>query len=381
MTIDRLRKAAAQIASSARGAARSGNVSGAPAPVRATRAATSAAPLALDAGAVGPSRRARGRANAAQPKPLPSLRPSPADAGEGEGPRPRARESVRAKHTGEGARRAAFHSGSDPDNAGKGPSIYVPEDFDPDFVRAPSLLLMALEWRASFEFGATLASLPWLARAAPGDGHPVLVFPGLIAGDITTAALRAYLKSRGYDVHGWQQGVNLGPRPGVIEACVRRVRQLADRAGRRASLVGWSLGGVYAREIAKEIPQDVRCVITLGSPFTGHPRATNAWRVYAVAAGHHAHHHPRRTSLGTPPPRPTTSIYSRTDGVVAWQCSLNPKTAHTENIEVVASHLGIGMNPAAMYAIADRLAQPEGAWQPFHREGWRSLVYPAPQWP
>ncbi len=256
--------------------------------------------------------------------------------------------------------------------------VYVPEDFDPDLVRAPSLLLMALEWRASLEFSATLASLPLLARAPAGDGHPVLVFPGLIAGDITTSALRSYLKARGYDVHGWRQGMNLGPRPGVIEACEARVRELAARAGRRVSLIGWSLGGIYAREIAKEMPAHVRCVITLGSPFTGHPRATNAWRVYAMAAGHVPHEHPRRPRLSTPPPVPTTSIYSRTDGIVAWQCSLNPVARHTENIEVVASHLGLGMNPAALYAIADRLAQPEGGWQPFHRLGWRALVYPKP---
>ncbi len=262
--------------------------------------------------------------------------------------------------------------------AGTADEVYVPDDFDPDLVRAPSLLLMAMEWRASFEFGATLASLPWLARAAAGDGHSVLVFPGLIAGDITTATLRAYLRNRGYQVHGWQQGVNLGPRPGVIEASERRVLELAEHSGRRVSLIGWSLGGIYAREIAKEIPHAVRCVITLGTPFTGHPRATNAWRVYAMAAGHNPHEHPRRPSLRTPPPRPTTSIYSRTDGVVAWQCSLNPARRHTENIEVVASHLGLGMNPAAMYAIADRLAQPEDDWQPFHRRGWRAVVYPTP---
>jgi hypothetical protein len=256
------------------------------------------------------------------------------------------------------------------------PVVDVPADFDPDLVRAPSLLLMALEWRASLEFGVTLASLPWLARATEGDGHSVLVFPGLIAGDITTAALRAYLKALKYDVHGWQQGVNLGPRPGVLEASEARVRQLADRSGRRVSLVGWSLGGIYAREIAKAMPTFVRCVITLGSPFTGHPHATNAWRVYALASGQRPHEHPHRFHLRVPPPQPTTSIYSRTDGIVAWPCSLNPVTPHTENIEVVASHLGLGMNPAALYAIADRLAQPEGAWQPFHRDGWRALVYP-----
>jgi pimeloyl-ACP methyl ester carboxylesterase len=251
-----------------------------------------------------------------------------------------------------------------------------PNPFDPDEVKAPSLLLMSLEWRAYFEFGATVAALPWLQKAPDGDGHPVLVFPGLAAGDLTTAALRAYLAKRGYAVYGWERGLNLGPRPGVIEGNLRRVRELAEQHGRTVSLLGWSLGGIYAREIAKEIPAVVRSVITLGTPFTGHPRATNAWRLYALTAGHKPQHHPRREHLHIPPPRPTTSIYSKSDGVVAWQCSINAPHSHTENIEVYASHLGLGMNPAALFAIADRLAQPEGGWQRFHREGWRAVVYP-----
>ncbi len=254
-----------------------------------------------------------------------------------------------------------------------------PNPFDPESVRAPSLALMALEWRAPIEFGITLAAIPWLARAPRGDGHTVLVFPGLVAGDLTTTTLRSFLASRGYDVYGWEQGLNLGPRPGVVEGCRRRVLELADRSSRPISVIGWSLGGLYAREVAKEVPAAVRCVVTLGTPFTGHPRATNAWRLYELAAGHKPHHHPRRDTLHVPPPRPTTSIYSRTDGVVAWQCSINAPHPHTENIEVVASHLGLGLNPAALYAIADRLAQPEGEWQPFSRDGWRALVFPSGQ--
>jgi pimeloyl-ACP methyl ester carboxylesterase len=252
--------------------------------------------------------------------------------------------------------------------------------FDARGHEAPSLALMALEWRAPLEFSAALGSLPLLNRAAKGDGHSVLVFPGLIAGDVSTLPLRGYLKSQGYDVQGWLQGLNLGPRPGVLEKSEAQVRELARSSGRKLSLIGWSLGGIYAREIAKALPEHVRCVITLGTPFTGHPRATNAWRLYELAAGHKIETHPKRGRLHEAPPVPTTSIYSKTDGVVAWQCSVQDvrASAHgeVENIEVVASHLGLGMNPAAMYAIADRLAQPEGRWQPFHRNGWRSLLYP-----
>jgi thioesterase domain-containing protein len=246
--------------------------------------------------------------------------------------------------------------------------------------RAPSLALMALEWRAPLEFSFTLGSLPLLYRAPSGDGHSVLVFPGLIAGDVSTLPLRGYLKSRGYDVEGWLQGLNLGPRPGVLERSEDQVRQIARDSGRKLSLIGWSLGGIYAREIAKQLPECVRCVITLGTPFTGHPRSTNAWRLYELASGHKIETHPKRGRLHEAPPVPTTSIYSRTDGVVAWECSVQDARAsahgEVENIEVVASHLGLGMNPAALYAIADRLAQPEGLWAPFHRQGWRSMVYP-----
>ena len=249
--------------------------------------------------------------------------------------------------------------------------------------QAPSLGLLTLEWRAPLEYGATLASLPLLSRAPCGDGHSVLVFPGLVAGDVTTLALRAYLRGRSYEMHGWLQGINLGPRPGVLEKSEAQVRDIARRSGRKVSLIGWSLGGIYAREIAKQLPEHVRCVITLGTPFTGHPRATNAWRLYEFASGHRVETHAHRGRLHEAPPVPTTSIYSRTDGVVAWQCSVQDRrcAAHeaVENVEVVASHLGLGMNPAALYAIADRLAQEEGRWTPFHRRGWRTVVYPESQ--
>jgi pimeloyl-ACP methyl ester carboxylesterase len=144
------------------------------------------------------------------------------------------------------------------------------------------------------------------------------------------------------------------------------------------SLVGWSLGGVFAREIAKTIPEAVRCVVTLGSPFTGSPKANNVWRLYELVSGHRLDDDVHIGRVRETPPVPTTSIFTRTDGVVAWQCCLQPREARAESIEVHASHFGIGMNGAAWYAVADRLAQPEGRWQPFHREGWRQWVYRDP---
>ena len=236
-------------------------------------------------------------------------------------------------------------------------------------VKAPGWLLLALEGRAPWELWASVVSLPLLRQAPTGDGHPVVVFPGLATGDMTTMVLRSFLKDRGFATYAWEQGLNRGPRPGVIEACVERVQQLQTEHGRSVSLVGWSLGGIYAREIAKMIPEDVRSVVTLGTPFSGSPRANNAWRLYEFASGQRVEDDPRIQGLKETPPVPTTSIYSRTDGIVAWKCCVEKESERSENIEVLASHLGIGMNPTALYAVADRLAQPEGSWQRFDRSG------------
>ena len=176
---------------------------------------------------------------------------------------------------------------------------------------------------------------------------------------------------------GWDLRLNFGPRKGVIERSLERVRALRRAAGRKVSLVGWSLGGVYARELAKMAPDDVRCVVTLGSPFTGHPKANNAWRLYQLASGH-ALRDDEFERVRAAPPVPTTSIFSRSDGIVAWRCCLQRKSRRAESIEVPSSHFGIGLNPAAWYALADRLAQPEGRWRAFHRDGWRKWLYQDP---
>ncbi|MFO1268991.1 MAG: alpha/beta hydrolase [Rubrivivax sp.] len=242
-------------------------------------------------------------------------------------------------------------------------------------LRPPHPLLMLMEARAPWEYAALLAAAPWLSRLPSGDGHPVIVYPGLGASDFSTAALRSFLRERGYSAYAWKQGFNFGPRGGVLEGCRAQLAQVAARHRERVSLVGWSLGGVYARELAKEQPEHARCVITLGTPFAGHPRATNAWRLYEMVSGQTVHDEELLEQIKVPPPCPTTSIYSRTDGVVAWQCSLNPEHPHTENIEVHASHIGMGMNPLALYAVADRLNQDPDHWKPFDLRGARRWFY------
>ena len=249
---------------------------------------------------------------------------------------------------------------------------------DPKSVTPPSRLLQLLEGRALLEFGATVSMWPWLSLAPRGDGHPVLVLPGLVASDLSTGVLRRYLRERNYYVHGWKQGRNLGLRQGVEQAMFERLDALNQRHGQKVSLVGWSLGGLYARVLAKHRPDSVRSVITLGSPFAGSPRSTNAWRVYEWASGHKSDDPTAHERLRGRLTMPATSIYSRTDGIVAWPTSIDEESAISENIEVYASHLGLGVNPAVLYAVADRLAQAEGSWEPFDRSGLRALVFPKP---
>lgn len=248
-------------------------------------------------------------------------------------------------------------------------------------LKPPSKLLLALELRTLPELGGFLASLPFLSVAArSGDGHPVLVLPGLVTSDNATIALRRFLKSKGWDAHGWELGRNYGPLPGIERRLVEKVEALSEASRRKVSLVGWSLGGVYARQIAKMMPDKVRSVITLGSPFRGDPRATNAWRLYEFTSGHKVDDRERHMggALGAPPPVPTTAIFSRTDGVCNWRNCIEAEGPLTENIEVEGSHCGLGHHPAAVFAVADRLAQPEGEWKKFDRSGLRAFAFPDP---
>jgi pimeloyl-ACP methyl ester carboxylesterase len=250
-----------------------------------------------------------------------------------------------------------------------------------DPITPPSRLLLLAEARAIWEAGAAVALWPLLQLTPRGDGHPVLVLPGLVASDMSTKLLRRYLQSRGYDAHGWGLGRNLGPREGIEDGMIQRIESLHEESGRKVSLVGWSLGGVYARLLASSRPELVRSVVTLGSPFTGSSRATNAWRVYEGVSGQSSEDPRRMKRVRPTPPVPTTSIFSRSDGVVAWRCSVEETGPKSENIEVVASHLGLGAHPAVLYALADRLAQPEGQWKPFNRGMLGPLVYPDPARP
>lgn len=236
-----------------------------------------------------------------------------------------------------------------------------------------------MEGRAPWELGAAFASWPVLRRAPRGDGHAVIVFPGLATSDASTWPLRTFLAERGWAAHGWDQRFNLGPRAGVIERCLERVRAVRRASGRKVSLVGWSLGGIFAREIAKLMPNDVRCVVSIASPFTGDPRANHLWRLYEAVSGDRLGNSEHFERVREAPPVPTTAVFSRGDGVVAWQCCVQERGRRAESIEVAAaSHVGMHWHPATWYALADRLAQDPRRWKPFHLEGWRRWLYRDP---
>jgi pimeloyl-ACP methyl ester carboxylesterase len=248
----------------------------------------------------------------------------------------------------------------------------------------PALPLYVTEpSRAVADYGLYLAARPVLDRLPRGDGHPVLVLPGLLADDVSTRTLRGLLRRLGYRVHGWRLGRNVGPTEKVVAGLGNRLEELADRYGRSVTVIGWSLGGIFARDLARRSPVSVRQAITLGSPFAlqrdSQTRAARAFNRYS-----HLHVEARSLPLAsesTPLPVPSTSIYSHYDGIVHWKACLGRHGGRSENIAVLASHLGIGPHPAAMWAVADRLAQPEGAWTPFVAPLFLRAAFPKPDQP
>jgi hypothetical protein len=249
----------------------------------------------------------------------------------------------------------------------------------------PSRLLWLAEGRSVWELGFALTFAPLLMTAPRGDGHPVLFLPGFIGSDASTTPLRAYFKLLGYDVHGWGLGRNFGGVARMRGPLLQRLAEVYERTGRRVSVVGWSLGGVYARLLAVEAPALVRSVITLGSPFSRHPRATNVSELYHTITGEGPTEEEIELEMLRPHEFdkvghdievPTTSIYSKLDGVVDWRSSLLRPNGWTENVEVFgASHVGLGVNAAVLWIAADRLAQRDGTFVPFAGGGPFALAY------
>ena len=225
-------------------------------------------------------------------------------------------------------------------------------------------------------------ALNWSAlvkRLPKGNGHGVLVMPGFGADDTSTFLLRELLLRLGYDALPWKLGRNTG-RPELERRLLVRARQLFRLTDGKMTLIGQSLGGVFAREVARAFPDHVRQVITLGSPF-GSTHATSTTpvvrRLFELLSGLKPEDlQARAYDLKTPPPVPVTAIYSKTDGIVAWRACLEQESHQTENIEVLGSHSGMAVNPSVIRIVADRLAQPEDQWRKFappHESLW---MYP-----
>ena len=232
----------------------------------------------------------------------------------------------------------------------------------------PSAWQARREWRTALELASAAVRTRDLHEWPRGDGHPVIVLPGFLAGPEPTAFLRSHLRRLGYHVHDWRHGRNLGASPELAEELEDLLLEIHDRYQRRVSLIGWSAGGIYAREMARALPDYTRSVITLGSPFRGHPASTRAWRVYRLMNRNNLEKMFTDEALATraaPLQVPTTCIYSRNDGIVAWECCLSDPAPLTENVEVTASHLGYGHEMHTLRVICDRLAQPGGARVPY----------------
>jgi len=252
--------------------------------------------------------------------------------------------------------------------------------------------LQLLELRFPLEGAAYILMQPLLRMLhMAGDRHSVLVLPGGLGGDGSTFFLRWGIRNLGYSVHGWGVGRNLGLNEEMLASLRARIDELYALHDARISIVGWSLGGVYARMLARDRPEKVRQVITLGSPFRmietdqfAHNMIGKArWEKFVE---NHAaeldllkvHEHDR-----PPITVPTTAVYSRTDGFAPWQLSIDEigpgaPNPHAENVEIHGTHTGLSTNPLALAVVLDRLALPEAQWTPFKPMSALSWFYPPP---
>jgi pimeloyl-ACP methyl ester carboxylesterase len=236
----------------------------------------------------------------------------------------------------------------------------------------PSFRLLGTEpIRAALEYADYQIKGRWQAAALPkGDRHPVIIFPGLASSGKAVAPLRQFCQSLGYAAFDWGKGYNTGPSGNPhrwLAELAEHVASLLESHKGSATLIGWSLGGVYARELGKLLTPKIRQVITIGTPFNATANQTHVGWLLRLLSGSNAKLDPDlQQQLKIPPPVPTTSIYSRSDGIVAWEtCRHAFPTSWVEDIEIQGSHIGMGWNRAVMKVVADRLSQQPGRWKPY----------------
>jgi pimeloyl-ACP methyl ester carboxylesterase len=211
-----------------------------------------------------------------------------------------------------------------------------------------------------------------------GDGHAVLVVPGMLSGDFYFRTFRKRISEKGYKAYGWRQGFNMGLSKKKAAALGKRLEQIyAENGNRKITVIGHSLGGIYARELAREYPDMVRDVISLGSPFGGAVKETPEMlrKAFNFFSRNPDLFDPELDTRSlTPPPMPATSIFSKKDVIIKWQNCLNPDEPQAENIEVTATHMGLPFHPPSLVAIFDRLAQKEGSWQAFDSNTYSNVL-------
>ena len=235
---------------------------------------------------------------------------------------------------------------------------YAAADAQPVCPGPPGALAYAAEVRALAELAQFRKLRVGLIRELPQwPTRHVLVIPGFLSGDWATAPLRGVLSAIGHKTQGWGLGRNMGLRPGRFEQLEHRFLRFAGSAGEPVALVGWSLGGLYAVELARRYPEAVRHVITMGSPVSGLLTANNAWRLYERVAGHPIDAPPVAWQPGALPPVPFTAIAARGDGIVHPEAARARPGPLVENLDVPGSHAGLGWNPHAIRIVADRLAR------------------------
>ena len=224
-------------------------------------------------------------------------------------------------------------------------------------LKTPSFLAAARETLSGLEFVRLVMAFPELSAQARGHGEPVLVLPGLGASDASTFPLRRYLAWLGYDPQGWNLGRNTGNVREMLPQVADQVRQLKEQAGNPIDIIGWSLGGVIAREVARDYPDSIRQVVTMGSPVVGGPKYTSFRRFYERQGLDLEEIEARIAAREARPITvPVTSIYSKRDGIVGWQAAIDRHNAQVEHIEVRATHLGLGLSPEVFMIIARKLA-------------------------
>lgn len=206
-----------------------------------------------------------------------------------------------------------------------------------------------------FDLVRTRAQADALAQTIRGDGRTLLLIPGLLASDARMEPMRAILNRAGFDAHHWGQGRNFGPKADSLEAIDRRVDDIRRMTGGPVTLVGWSLGGLYAREYAKLAAAKVGGVVTMGTPFSGDPRANHAWRLYQLVSGTPVDRPPFPCTREAKPPVPTVALWSRRDGVILPECAKGRSGERDSAIEVDCTHMGFAAAPEGITAVGKAL--------------------------